>query len=379
MIRYTKVSPLIAESEIKVQIRTRKGKLYVDYYVDGQRVRRSTGLDDSVINRKTIKKEIIPKIQAKILLGEYGQRKAQPLSAYIPRFLVTKEDMKSYDVKKSRSKVIEKELGKIPVDRITRSYIKEFIAQFNDRPYTKKEYLGDLRGILEIALDDEVIQVNVARNVKVGKLGKPKIDPFSPEEVQAIMKYAHGIFKSFLGISFNTGARSGEVLGLMRNDIGNQLHIRRTVTRNSVNEPKTIGSVRSIPIFDVIEPFLDERLEKSKSLYLFDKDGGNLGDIGYFRRQWQTVIKKSGVRYRKLYNTRHTFITAMLNSGQFSILQIAQMVGHASPRMIMSTYAGYVQSEHLKIDVKTDLFGHNMGTVEKKVKSYTFKKASGSS
>ena len=29
------------------------------------------------------------------------------------------------------------------------------------------------RTILEIALDDEGIQVNVARNVKVGKLGKP--------------------------------------------------------------------------------------------------------------------------------------------------------------------------------------------------------------
>ena len=275
--------------------------------------------------------------------------------------------------------IINKGLGKVPVDRLTRSHIKEFIAQFNDRPHVRKEYLGDLRGILEVALDDEVIQVNPARNVKVGKLGKPKIDPFSPEEVQAIMKHATGMFKSFLGISFNTGARSGEVLGLMRNDVGEQLHIRRTVTRNSVNEPKTIGSVRSIPIFDVIEPFLDERLENSKSLYLFDKNGGNLGDIGYFRRQWKTVLKNAGVRYRKLYNTRHTFITAMLNSGQFSILQIAQMVGHASPRMIMSTYAGYVQSEHLKIDVKTDLFGHNMGTVEKEVKSYTFDKASGSS
>lgn len=306
------------------------------------------------------------------LLGEYGKRKAQSLFEYIPRYLTTKEDLTSFDVKKSRALVIRKELGNIPVDRITRSHVKEFIAQFNDRPSTRKEYLGDLRGILDIALDDEVIQVNTAKNVKVGKLGKPKIDPFSPEEVRAIMEQAEGLFKSFLGIAFNTGARSGEVLGLMRNDIASQLHIKRTVTRGSVNEPKTIGSVRSIPIFDVIEPYIDERLENSKSLYLFDKDGGHLGDVAYFRRQWKTVIKKSGVRYRKLYNTSHTFITAMLNSGEFSILQIAQMVGHASPRMIMSTYAGFVQSEHIKIDVKTDLFGHNMGILEENIKSYGF-------
>jgi len=367
------------ESEIKVQIRTRNGKLYVDYYVDGKRVRKSTRLDDTVVNKRIVKKEIIPKLQAKILLGEYGKNKAQPLSSYIPRWLKTKEDMKSYNAKKSRAKVIKQVLGKLQVDRITRSQVKEFIVQFNDRPYAKKEYLGDLRGILEVAMDDEVIQVNVATNVKIGKLGKPKIDPFSQEEVQAIMKHASNMFKSFLGISFNTGARSGEVLGLMRRDVGEQLHIRRTISRGSVNEPKTLGSTRAIPIFDVVEPFFDERLKNSKSLYLFDKDGGHLGDASYFRRQWRTVLKKAGVRYRKLYNTRHTFITAMLNSRQFSILQIAQMVGHASPRMIMTVYAGYVESEHLKIDVQTDLFGHNTGTVEKKVQRYTFEKVPGRS
>ena len=42
-------------------------------------------------------------------------------------------------------------------------------------------------------------------------------------------------------------------------------------------------------------------------------------------------------------------------------------------------YSKYMWSEHLKIDVKTDLFGHNMGTLEKEVKSYTFEKVSGSS
>jgi hypothetical protein len=35
-------------------------------------------------------------------------------------------------------------------------------------------------------------------------------------------------------------------------------------------------------------------------------------------------------------------------------------------------HARFVQSEHLKIDVKTNLFGHNTGTVEKVVKSYEF-------
>ena len=362
-------------SGVNVKVRSRKEILFVDYYANGKRTRRSTGLQDTAANRKKVLKEIIPKIQAKILLGEYGKRRAKAISEYTSRYLVSKEDLYSYATKKSRVEVIKKKLGHIQVDRLTRSDIKEFLLAFKDKPYTKKEYLNELRGIIDIAIDDEVISVNQARNIKVGKLGKPKIDPFSREEVELIMANAHGMFHSFLGVCFNTGCRSGEALGLMRMDVGKQLHIRRTVTRGIVKETKTVGSIRSIPIFDVMQPFLDERLKSSKALYLFDKNGGHLGDSGYFRRQWKTTLKKAGVRYRKMYNTRHTFITAMLNSSQFSILQIAQMVGHASPRMIMSTYAGFVQSEHLKIDVKTNLFGHNMGTVEKQVKSYAFDKS----
>ncbi|MDF1881088.1 hypothetical protein JHD50_07185 [Sulfurimonas sp. MAG313] len=69
-----------------------------------------------------------------------------------------------------------------------------------------------------------------------GKLGKPKIDPFSREEIELIMANEHGMFHSFLGIYFNTGCRSGEALGLMRTDVGKQLHIRRTVTRKIVKD-----------------------------------------------------------------------------------------------------------------------------------------------
>jgi len=66
----------------------------------------------------------------------------------------------------------------------------------------------------------------------------------------------------------------------------------------------------------------------------------------------------------------------MLNSGQYTVLQIAQIVGHSSPRMIMTTYAGFVKSEHLKIDVTIDLYRHNTVTADKTVKSYEFKNSS---
>ncbi|MDD2906943.1 MAG: hypothetical protein PHH41_10280 [Sulfurimonas sp.] len=37
-------------------------------------------------------------------------------------------------------------------------------------------------------------------------------------------------------------------------------------------------------------------------------------------------------------------------------MEIAAIVGHTSPRMMMTNYAGFIQDNHLKIDVIIDLF-----------------------
>jgi len=84
---------------------------------------------------------------------------------------------------------------------------------------------------------------------------------------------------------------------------------------------------------------------------------GDIIDIDFFRKRWRRVIKETGIKYRKLYATRHTFITNMLNSGKFKIMNIAAIVGHASPQMIMQNYAGFVSESHLKIDTNLKLFG----------------------
>lgn len=55
------------------------------------------------------------------------------------------------------------------------------------------------------------------------------------------------------------------------------------------------------------------------------------------------------ISYRKVYNTRHTFITAMLKSGALSVLEIAQIVGHTNSKMILENYARFIKGEHLKI------------------------------
>lgn len=86
-------------------------------------------------------------------------------------------------------------------------------------------------------------------------------------------------------------------------------------------------------------------------------------DAIFFKRRWHQLVKDCGIEYRKLYSTRHTFITAMLNSGKFKIMEIAAIVGHTSPEMIMKNYAGFIQDNHLKIDTSVNLFENHGGSL----------------
>jgi integrase len=63
-------------------------------------------------------------------------------------------------------------------------------------------------------------------------------------------------------------------------------------------------------------------------------------DLNNFRnRTWKTVLKGLGFEYRKLYQTRHTFITHALEVGHLDAKDVARLVGN-SPEVIYQHYAG---------------------------------------
>jgi integrase len=76
--------------------------------------------------------------------------------------------------------------------------------------------------------------------------------------------------------------------------------------------------------------------------------GGWIDAHNLTNRAWHIVLKRIGIEYRKLYQTRHTFITAaletpiMMSDGKMRFLEakdIAKLVG-TSAKMIYEHYAG---------------------------------------
>jgi len=351
------------------KIRDRNGKLYLDYRANGRRVQKSTGLEDTRANRKLLEKEVIPELTLRIKLGIFSKPEAKSFSHYFFKYVEIKQNDKGYENKSYVFKRVNERFGAQPVDKINRLHVKEYLNSLEIKNSSRKLYLSIIRGVLDIAMDDDVLERNVAKDIRLAKDEKEEVRPFSEEEVRKLLSHATGMFRNYLAIAFYTGMRSGEILGLMRSDVqSDRITVKRSISHGKITSPKTVGSIRDIPYFENARPYIEAQMKASASLYLFDLEGHHLRDVSYFKRQWIRLIGKTGIEYRKIYNTRHTFVTAMLNSGGYKVMDIARIVGHTSPRMILTTYSGYIGEEHLKIDTSSFSYGDSLVTVEKNEK-----------
>lgn len=89
-------------------------------------------------------------------------------------------------------------------------------------------------------------------------------------------------------------------------------------------------------------------LTAARSDYVFAPEGSGDRSELYIRsetgakRYWLTALRKAGIRYRRMYDTRHTYATMCLMSGMNPAF-IAAQLGH-SVQVLLSTYAKWISS-----------------------------------
>lgn len=354
---------------ISIIRKKRSANLYVQFYIDGKCVQRSTKLEDTPKNRRFIEKNIIPKLQLKILNGEFNQKKSEKkFDFFAEKYLKSKDSLKTYD---QISSIVNNQIlsyfKKRSVLDIKRYEVKEFAEDRlrHASPKRVRHILNTLAGILNIAIDYEVISNNVALNIELPKHKKKTFEPFSTDEVNKILANADGWFKTFLSIAFFTGARTGEILALHWNDIDFDkgiIKITKSLRNGVISTPKTESSIRDVPIFEHLRAELLEHRNRSKTIYLFANP--HTGKMFYKTAKlhpfWRDLLKKCNIPFRILYSTRHTFISTMLSTGELSMLDIAQIVGHTNTEMIVRNYAKYIRGEHLKVNRNLNIFTDNI-------------------
>ena len=63
--------------------------------------------------------------------------------------------------------------------------------------------------------------------------------------------------------------------------------------------------------------------------------------IGMLRELWARAMAKSGLKHRRMYETRHTFASWALGSGELPEW-VARTLGHVDTSMVYRTYGRYI-------------------------------------
>lgn len=251
----------------------------------------------------------------------------------------------------------------IPITEIKTSDIKLWLLNIEDvGGKSKRTYMGVIKGIFDEALYDELIDKNPVSRIRLPKVTKSIIHPFTPDEVKSILQTAEMVnYKNYLNIAFFTGMRSGEIIGLKKEDIdlkNKMLKIRRTRSRFGETTPKTRGSSRDIPILDSLFPLIESLYNLHDHDYLFKTQYNEpYRDTNVFvDRYWKPSLESLGISYRRPYNTRHTYATNMLYRNLVTPVELAQLLGHSSTEMVFNVYVAYLDQNYKTFDRTIDIY-----------------------
>jgi len=129
--------------------------------------------------------------------------------------------------------------------------------------------------------------------------------------------------------------RAGEMSALKWNNVDFDRRIIKVVETRVYGEegrPKTNSSYRDIGMLPMVYDALKEQELRTRlrSIYVFLNQDNKPIEIETLRKNaWTKGLKKAGLDYRPGIQTRHTFATMMVSSGE-NLGWIQKMMGHSS-------------------------------------------------
>lgn len=221
-------------------------------------------------------------------------------------------------------------------------------------PKRRNDALIPLRGVFQMALDDELIQTNPLIRVKNTRPRPRPADPFSLEEVESLLEAFPDEVRPIYTLLFFTGMRPGELIELKWSDIDLDLglvHISRNRNLGETGDTKT-HQPRDHELAGRVKAVL-ANLPRHSTGYLLHHPTTDkpFHEIRPLREVWwDFTLKELGLRHRNFYQTRHTYATLCIRAGA-NPYWIAKQMG-TSPELVYSTYGKWIKqySEVHKLD-----------------------------
>lgn len=237
--------------------------------------------------------------------------------------------------------------------------LRSWLAELNLKAPSIRQLLIPLRSALDQAVNDDLIESSPIDRVKLRKVlsrdaygARSVADPFSADEIRAILGACDGQLKNAWQFAFATGMRPSEYMALRWESVdliaGTVKVERARVVGVTRDETKTWAGKRLIDMrrgaFDALKA-QEQHSRLAGGLVFFDPATGRGWDTSdRLHRLWGPALKKAGVRYRTQYQTRHTFASTLLSTGE-NLMYVAKQMGHTDTTMVTRTYGRWIEQE----------------------------------
>lgn len=257
---------------------------------------------------------------------------------------------------------------------LTGDVINKHIPCFSKQgrtPSTVNNIMKTLCAVLKLAQRDRIITHAPHENIKMLTVSKKAPDPLLFHEYQALIA-ALPRDKSLIWIfAVHTGLRHGEICALAWEDVNlekGEIRISRNITNKGLFvPPKTAAGERTITLLQSALEALKEQwlvtgssakteitfhhrehgfTEQQQIQFVFSPGQKSKTKSPYYARSsigwsWKSAVKRSGIRRRPPYQSRHTFACWLLSAGANPSF-IASQLGHENAKMVYEVYSKWI-------------------------------------
>jgi len=377
---------------VMASIRSRNGKLLIDFRFNDVRCREQTALSDTKLNRAKLL-VLAKQIDSAIRLCqfhysdhfpgskrckefEYLERPVPPelatsvanhqlvsdvplFAAFAVEWLGENEITWKVSHFKNMNLIFNNyllvEFGEMRLEEITRPMLLKFRAELGKpkrKTGTKKvgnDWINHVMTPLRRILTEASLRYEFANpftDIKPLKIEKPTINPFSLSEIRIFLAGVRPDFRNYYTTRFFTGLRTAEIDGLKWRFVNlerAEIQVQETLVDGYQETPKTKSSYRVIKVSKrVIDALRTQQEVTGKQEFVFCNNNGKpLDHRNINKRVWQPTLKLLNLPKRRPYETRHTAATLWLAAGE-NPEWIARQLGHSNTKMLFEIYSQYV-------------------------------------
>ncbi len=317
----------------------KRGRKYsIQLWVDGVRHLKSTG----TTNRREA--EMIEReFREELNRRRHQIREASPemtIADLAARFLA---DGSPRPYHLDRLKVLLPHFGEWPIGTISKAAVREYrVRRHKEKPLSETTLNRDievLRHLLYWAMDEGFLTQNPLARIRLPKARRKPRPILTFEEEDKLLSAAAPHLRLLIITALDSGMRRGELLTQRLEHVD----LNRNVLQ--VTHSKTTGGeAREIPLTARLAHLFTTLKEKHPETLAFTFEGRPIKKV---KTAWKAAIRRSGIRYLRFHDLRHTFNTRMMEAGVLQDIRKAIM-GHSSGEDVNSLYT------HVELPVKRE-------------------------